>query len=143
MPRWRLWPQLRQRWRMVNFLTVKTAVPRPEVLALPPARAPAHPNHDPMLTHPSAPCAQVGSPCCCKQCNRRRALVAGASRELRTCGCRRNAAASDAAGGQERPWSAMCAMVVDAPRGGHMPGHGFVDPLQRQCVLLCACLLVS
>jgi hypothetical protein len=105
------------RWRLVDFLTMEMTVLCPQVLALPPARARAHPDHDPVLTHPSSPCAPAGRVAVLLQCNLRRALVAGAVRELRTCGFRPNAAARAAADGRSAG-GARCGLCLCTHRAG-------------------------
>jgi len=87
------------RWRLVDFLTMETTVPRPQVLALPPARARAHPKHDPVLTHPLSTVRAGRSAHRAAAVHFRCALVAEASRELQTCRGRQNAAARAAVGG--------------------------------------------
>jgi len=130
------------RWRLVDFLTMEMTVPRPQVVAVPPARARAHPKHDPMLTHPSAPCAPAGQPAVLLQCNSRRALVAEALCELQTCGSRQNAAARAAAGGGSPgearwgPWLCTCRAAASCM------GMALWALLRPESVLLCAFLLV-
>jgi len=133
--RWRSRPQQCQRWRMVNFLTVKTTVPRPQVLAASPGCAPAHPKHDPVLTNASPPCAPAGRAAVLLWCILRRVLVAGASRQLRACGCSQSAAASGCIGQRERRRSAMVGLHVHAPRGASMCGWAFCGPMRVvECV---------
>jgi hypothetical protein len=98
------------RWRLVDFLTMETTVPRPQVLAMPPARARAHPKHDPMLTHHSAPCAPAGQPAVLLQC----IFVAPSSRKPRV-SCRR------AEAGIMRPREQQWAAGAPAERD---VGHG-------------------
>jgi len=139
--RWRSLPQQSQRWRMVNFLTVKTTVPRPQVLAVPPACARARPGHDPMLTHASSPCAPAGQPAVLLLCFLRRALVAEASRELQTCGGRRNAAARAEAGGgsaglaRGAPCVCTCRAVASCMS---MALRALLRPNARSCVDVCS-----
>jgi len=131
------------RWRLVDFLTMETTVPRPQVLAMPRARARAHPKHDPMLTHHSPPCAPAGQPAVLLQC----IFVAPSSRQPRA-SCRRADASrvrqreeQRAAGATaERDVRHACAR---AARCGLDAWAGLCGLFAAKCVLLCASLLVS
>ena len=131
------------RWRLVHFLTMETTVPRPQVLAVPPACARAHPKHDPMLTHalhrarpqvslpPLLWCTVVPS----STRPRRRSLARAADvRTQAQCGSksssRQRGAPAERDGGHARARAARCLHVW----------VGSLWPNACSCECVCSCL---